>query len=99
MVGPPAECLAGQVLAVLAERHAGLVLELGGLLLELVGLDLDPLLGRGHLGDAAAHLLDVLELLLVGQVEGVAGVLDRSSSLLVLARKMFRNRWKTPMTH
>ena len=81
---PPAERLAGQVLTVLAEGQAGLVLELGRLLLELVGLDLDPLPGRGHLGDAAAHLLEVLELLLVGEVEGVAGVLDPVEQLVGL---------------
>ena len=53
-------------------------------LLELAGLDLDPLLGGGHLGDAAADLLDVLELLLVGEVEGVAGVLDPVEQLVGL---------------
>ena len=42
--GPAAERLAGQVLTVLAEGQPGLVLELGRLLLELAGLDLDPLL-------------------------------------------------------
>ena len=46
--------------------------------------EFDPLLGRGHLGDAAPHLLDVLELLLVGQVEGVPGVFEAVEHLVGL---------------
>ncbi len=82
--GPSGERLAGQVLAVLGQGLAGLVLQLRPLLLELVGLDLDALPGGGHLGDAPAHLLEVLELLLVGEVEGVAGVLDPVEHLVRL---------------
>ena len=59
----------GQVLAVLPQRLPGLVLQLRPLLLELGGLDLDPLAGGPHLGDAPADLLEVLELLLVGEVQ------------------------------
>ena len=64
-----------KLLAVLLQGLARLVLQLGPLLLELGCLDLDPLSGGGDLGDAATDLLEVLELLLVGEVEGVARVL------------------------
>ena len=49
-------------------------LELVGLLLQPLGLQLDPLAGRGHVGHAPPDLLQLLQLLLVGEVERVAGV-------------------------
>ena len=67
--GPAGQGLAGQVLVALGEGGLGLVLQLVGLALELGGLELDPLLGRGHVGHAATDLLEVLQELLVGEVE------------------------------
>ena len=82
--GPAAERLAGEVLAVLGERLAGLVLQLGGGRLELLSLELDPLAGGGDVGDAALHLRELLDLLLVREVESVAGVLDPVQGLVGL---------------
>ena len=59
----------------LAECGLRLVLQLVGLLLQLAGLELDPLAGGGHVRDAPPDLLETVELLLVGEVEGLAGVL------------------------
>ena len=82
--GPPGERLAGEVLAVLAEGRACLILQLVGARLELLGLELDPLAGGRDVGDAPAHLLELLELLLVGEIERLAGVLDAVEDLVRL---------------
>ncbi len=73
--GATGERLSGELLPVLLQGLACLVLQLVSLLLELRRLDLDPLPGSGDLGHAPADLLQVLELFLVGKVEGVTGVL------------------------
>ena len=82
--GPAGERLAGQVLVALRQRRLGLVLQLVGLLLQPLGLQLDPLAGRGHVGHAPPDLLQLLELLLVGEVQGVAGVLHLVQDLVRL---------------
>ena len=82
--GPTRQRLPGQVLVALAERGLGLALQLVGLLLQPLGLQLDPLTGRGDVGDAPAHLLQLLELLLVGKVKRVARVLHLVQGLVGL---------------
>ena len=82
--GPPGERLAGEVLVALRERGLGLALEFVGLLLELLGLQLDPLPGRRHVRHAPAYLRQLLDLLLVGQVQRVAGVLHLVQGLVRL---------------
>ncbi len=67
--GPTGQCLAGQVLVALLEGGLGLALELVGLLLKCLGLQLDALAGGGHVGDAAPDLLQLLQLLFVGEVQ------------------------------
>ena len=76
--------LAGQVLAAERERLAALVLQLGGLALELVQLQFQALAGGRHVGDAAAHLLQQLQLLLVRVVEGLARILGPVKGLVRL---------------
>ena len=80
----PGQRLAGQVFVALRERGLGLVLELVGLLLELPRLQLDALSRRRHVGHAAADLLEALELLLIGQIECLAGVLSPVKDLVRL---------------
>ncbi len=82
--GPARQRLAGQVLVALPQRRLGLALQLVGLLLQPLGLQLDPLAGRGHVGHAPAHLLQLLELLLVGEVQRVARVLHLVQGLVGL---------------
>ena len=53
---------AGQLLVALSERLAGLRVELDDLLLELLGLHLQPLLRRHDVGDALLDVLQRLEL-------------------------------------
>jgi len=72
-------------LVALAEGRLGLGLELVRTGLQLRGLQLDPLLGRGDVGDAPADLLEALQLLLVREVQGLPRILGLSSNLLVLA--------------
>ena len=76
--------LAGEVLAVHGQRLLGLALELGGLLLELVDLQLDALAAGGDVGDAAAYLAQQLELALVAVVERLARVLGLVERLVGL---------------
>ena len=76
--------LAGEVLAAHLQRLLGLPLQLGGLLLELVDLQLDPLAAGRHVGDAAAHLREQVELALVAVVEGLARVLGAVQGLVGL---------------
>ena len=82
---PAAQAPRGEVLAVLRECLTRLVLQLGGGLLQLLGLQLDPLPGRGDVGHAPPYLLQLFELLLVGKVERLAGSSTRSMTLLALA--------------
>ena len=82
--GPAGQRLAGQVLAAGGERLAALVLQLVRLLLQLLDLELEALAGGGDVGHAAAHLLQHLQLLLVGVVEGLARVLGPVERLVRL---------------
>jgi len=81
---PPGQRLAGKLLVALLQRRLGLTLQLVGLLLQLLGLQLDPLAGRRHVGHAPAHLGQLLDLLLVGEVQGVPGVLHLVEGLVGL---------------
>ena len=87
----------GEVLAVLGEGLARLVLQLVGRLLELLGLELDALAGRGDVGDAPLYLLQLLELLLVGEVERLAGILDLVEDLVRLRLDELVRRFITPI--
>ena len=72
---------AGQVLAALRERLAGLRVELDDLLLELVGLHLEALLRRRDVGDALLDVLEQLQLLVVAVVERLGRVLGTVEGL------------------
>ena len=72
---------AREVLAALAERLPSLRLELHEALLELRRLQLEPLLGGDDVGNAALHVLQELELLLVRVVERLARVLGAVEQL------------------
>ena len=72
--GPTCQRLTSQVLSVLGQGVLRLLLELVGLGLELGGLEFDPLLGGGHIGHAAADLLEVLQELLIGEVQGLSRI-------------------------
>lgn len=82
--GAAGQRLAGEVLTAERERLAALVLQLGGLLLELVQLEFEPLAAGRHVGDAPADLLQQFELLLVRVVEGLARVLGPVQGLVRL---------------
>ena len=69
--GAAGQRLAGQVLATDLEGLLGLLGQLVGLGVQLVGLQLDPLAAGRDVGDPAADLLQQLELPLVGVVEGL----------------------------
>jgi hypothetical protein len=73
--GPPRQGLPGQVLVALGQGRLGLGLELVRTGLQLGGLQFDPLLGRGDVGDAPADLLEALQLLLVREVQGLPWIL------------------------
>ncbi len=76
--------LLGQVLAVGLQRLLGLVLEVVDGVLELLLLELEPLLGRGEVDQGPADLGDLLEHLLVGEVEHLVGLLGRIERLVRL---------------
>ena len=82
--GAAGQGLAGEVLAAGGERLPALPLELVGLLLELLELQLEALARGRDVGHAAAHLLQHLELALVGVVEGLARVLGAVERLVGL---------------
>lgn len=82
--GTAGQGLAGQVLTAEREGLAALVLQLGGLALELVELQLQTLAGGRHVGDAPAYLLEQLQLLLVRVIEGLARVLGPVKGLVRL---------------
>ena len=65
---------AGEGLAPGRERLASLLIELRHLDLELLGLELEPLLGRHDVGDALLDLLEHVALALVRVVERDRGV-------------------------
>ena len=67
-----------------AERLLRLVVQLVRLLLQLLHLQLEPLAAGRHVGDAAAYLLQQLQLLLVAVVEGLARVLGAVERLVGL---------------
>ncbi len=81
---PAGQRLAGEVLAAEREGLAPLVLQLGGLGLELVELELQALAGGRHVGDAATDLLEQLQLLLVRVVKGLARILGPVQGLVGL---------------
>jgi hypothetical protein len=56
-------------------RLPGLGAKLVRLLVELLLLHLQTLLRRGHIGDSLLHVLQILELALVGLVERLRGIL------------------------
>ena len=78
------ERLPGQVLPVGGDRLARLCLELDDVLLELLLLQLEPLLRGDDIGDAALHVLELLEHLLVRIVERLGRVLGAIQNLRVL---------------
>ena len=80
----PLERLPREVLAVRGERLARLRLELDDVLLELLRLELEPLLRGDDVGDAALDVLELLEHLLVGVVERLVRVLGPVEQLRVL---------------
>ena len=82
--GPARQRFSGQVLLALGKGLLGLVLQLLGLPLQLRGLELEALLGGGHVGQGPLHLLEVLGLLLVGEVEHVGRVLGLVERLVGL---------------
>ena len=69
------ERLAGKVLATGGECLARLGIQRDDVLLQLLGLELEALLGRHDVGDAPLHVLQRLQLLLVGVVEGLLRIL------------------------
>src|SRR6266511_3207146 len=71
----PCQRLPGQVVAVLADGLARLVLQLGGRLLEGLRLELHALARGGDVRHAPAHLLEQLELPLVGVVQRLSWIL------------------------
>ena len=76
--------LLGQVLPVALERLLGLILEVVDGVLELLLLELEALLGGGDVDQSPAHLGDLLEHLLVGEVEHLVGLLGRVECLVRL---------------
>jgi hypothetical protein len=66
----------GQILLALAQSHARLVLQLRDALGELVSLNLEALLRRQDVSDAAARLLQRVELLLIREVESLRRILS-----------------------
>ena len=80
----PRQRFASEVLVVLGKGGLRLILQLVGVRLQLGRLQLDALAGRRDVGETLADLLELLELLLVGEVEGVAGVLDAIEHLVRL---------------
>ncbi len=71
----PRQRLAREVFAAGGQRLPGLAVQLFDLLLHRRVLHLQPLLGRRDVGDAALDVLELAELLLIGVVEGLVGVL------------------------
>ena len=82
--GAPRQRLAGEVLVPLRQRRLGLALQLVGLFLQSLGLQLNPLAGRCDVRHAPAHLLELFELLLVGEVKRLARVLHLVQGLVGL---------------
>ena len=78
------ERLPREVLAVRRDRLPGLCLELDDVLLELLLLQLEPLLGGDDVGGAALDVLELLEHLLVRVVERLGRVLRPVQQLRVL---------------
>src|SRR5204862_2109358 len=66
---------AGEILPAGSKRLAGLRVELDDVLLQLLRLDLQPLLRSDDVGDAALDVLQGLQLALVRVVERLARVL------------------------
>ena len=78
------ERLAREILAVRRDRLPRLRLELDDVLLQALGLDLQPFLRRDDVGDAALHVLELLKHLLVRVVERLSRVLRPVEQLRVL---------------
>ncbi len=60
-------------------------------------LQLEALAGGRHVGDAATHFLQQLQLLLVRVIEGPRGSSARSRALFAFARKIIPIRFMTPL--
>ena len=78
------ERLLGQVLPVGGQRLLRLVLQVVDRVLELLLLQLEPLLRRSEVDEGPAHLGDLLEHLLVGEVEHLVGLLGSVERLVRL---------------
>ena len=78
------ERLLGQVLPVCGQGLLGLVLQVVDRVLELLLLQLEPLLGRCEVDESPAHLRDLLEHLLVGEVEHLVRLLGSVERLVRL---------------
>ncbi len=87
---PPDQRLAGQILAPRGERLPCLALQLGRRLLQLVELKLDAFAARRHVRHPAPHLLQQLQLPLVGIVEHLAGILGAVQHLVRLGPEQRR---------
>ena len=79
--GLPLERLAREILPIRRDGLAGLRLELHDVLLDRLRLELEPLLRRHDVGDAALDVLELLEHLLVRVVERLRGVLGPGQEL------------------
>ena len=73
--------LPGEILAALGDGLSRLGVELDDALLDLRLLELEPLLRSDDVGDAALHVLEQLELLLVRVVQGLARILGAIEQL------------------
>jgi len=73
--GFPLERLTGEILPARRQRLTRLAVELDQVLLQLLRLELQPLLGRDDVGDAPLDVLQALQLALVGVVERFARIL------------------------
>ena len=80
--GPAGQRLTGQILAADLESLLSLLGELVGLSVEAVGLQLDALAAGRHVGDPPTHLLQQLELALVGIVEGLPRIFQLVQGLV-----------------
>jgi len=87
----PLQRLAGQVLAADLQRLAALLGQLGVLLLQLLDLQLQALAGGRHVGHPAAHLLQHLQLALVGVVQGLTRILQTVQRLVRLGLEDHRH--------
>ena len=93
----PGEGFTGKVLAPLGQSRTSLILEGALLLRESLELQFDALAARGNVRHTSAHLLQELELLLIGIVEGLPGILGPIKCLGCLGLEDHREA--LPQTH